>query len=104
MIIRPGQAAAPDHTETRRGRARRRIGGKSPRPRAGRVALPLPEPPPEAAELAIEILPPELAAVRALLPPDFDLPLDILAAMVLPTVPLANATSTVWSYLLDPVF
>jgi hypothetical protein len=62
----------------------------------------LPEPPPGAAESAIDILPPELAAVRRLLPPDFDLPLEILAAMVLPAVPLANATLTVWSYLLDP--
>jgi Transposase DDE domain len=104
MVIRPGKATAPEHTDAQRGPTRRRIGGKSPRRPTRRVALPLPEPPAKAAESAIGILPPELAAVRKLLPPDFDLPLDILAAMVLPTVPLANATLTVWSYLLDPVF
>ena len=79
----------------------------APRPdRAGRlrVALPLPEPPPKAAELPVDILPPELALVRKLLPPDFQLPPDVLAAMVLPTVPLANATLTTWSYLLHPQF
>ncbi len=104
MVIRPSEVAAPENADTQRGRARRRSGGKSPRRPTRRVALPLPEPPAKAAESAIDILPPELAAVRKLLPPDFDLPLDILAAMVLPTVPLANATLTVWSYLLDPVF
>lgn len=104
MVIRPREAAAPEHTDTPRGPARRRIGGKPPRPHGGRVALPLPEPPPKAAESAIDILPPELAAVRRLLPPDLDLPLDILAALVLPSVPLANATLTAWSYLLDPAF
>jgi Transposase DDE domain len=104
MVIRPSNATAPPSIDTRRGPARRRIGGKSPRPRTTRAALPLPEPPPKAAELALDILPPELAAVRKTLPPDFDLPLHILAAMVLPSVPLANATLTVWSYLLDPAF
>jgi hypothetical protein len=64
----------------------------------------LPEPPPKAAELPVDILPPELARVRVLLPPDFQLPPEVLAAMVLPTVPLANATLTTWSYLLHPEF
>jgi hypothetical protein len=64
----------------------------------------LPQPPPQAIESAIDILPPELAAVRKLLPPDCRLPLDVLAAMVLPTVPLANAALTAWSHLLDPAF
>jgi hypothetical protein len=104
MVIRPSKAAAPEHADPQRRRTRRRIGGKSPRPRTHRVVLPLPEPPPKAVQLDVDILPPELAAVRKVLPPDFELPLDILAAMVLPTVPLANATLTVWSYLLDPGF
>jgi hypothetical protein len=64
----------------------------------------LPEPPPKAAELPIDILPPELALVRKLLPPDFQLPPEVLAAMVLPSVPLANAALTLWAYLLDAEF
>ena len=104
MVLPPVKSAAAEPADVRRGRARRRIGDRSPRPRSHRVALPLPEPPPKALEAAIDILPPELAAVRKLLPPDFDLPLDVLAAMVLPSVPLANAILTVWSYLLDPAF
>jgi len=64
----------------------------------------LPEPPPKAAELPIDILPPELATVRKLLPPDFQLPPEVLAAVVLPRVPLANATLTLWAYLLHPAF
>jgi hypothetical protein len=104
MIIRPSEAGASDRIGTRRGPARRRIGGKSPRPRTRRTALPLPEPPPRAVELPIDILPPALAAVRQALPPDFDLPPDVLAAMVLPSVPLANAILTAWSYSLDPAF
>jgi hypothetical protein len=59
---------------------------------------------PEAAEWPVDILPPELALVRKLLPPDFRLPPEVLAAMVLPSVPLANATLTTWSYLLHPEF
>lgn len=104
MIIPPHRAATQDRTHAQRGRAKHRI-DSTVRPRqTTRVALPLPEPPPEAAELPIDILPPELAPVRELLPPDFRLPPEVLAAMVLPTVPLANATLTVWAYLLHPEF
>jgi Transposase DDE domain len=104
MVIPPRTAATPDRTDTRRGRARPRIGSAARPRRTTRVALPLPEPPPKAAELPVDILPPELALVRALLPPDFQLPPEVLAAMVLPSVPLANATLTTWSYLLHPQF
>jgi hypothetical protein len=82
----------------------RRIGAKPGSRRPPRVAPPLPRLTPEATEAAISILPPELAAVRELLPPDFELPPDVLAAMVLPRVPLANAALTAWSYLLRPEF
>lgn len=64
----------------------------------------MPDPPPEAAALPESILPPELALVRQQLPPDFQLPPEVLAAVVLPSVPLANATLTLWSYLLDDEF
>ena len=104
MVIPPRTTATPERTRVHNGRAKRRIGSTArPRP-ATRVALPLPEPPPKAAELPIDILPPELALVRKLLPPDFQLPPEVLAAMVLPSVPLANATLTLWSYLLHPEF
>jgi hypothetical protein len=66
------------------------------------MAPPLIELTPEQAAAAIDLLPPELAALRRRLPADFALPLDVLAAMVLPRVPLANAALTGWSYLLRP--
>src|SRR4051812_24117647 len=104
MVILPATAAAPERTQPQRGRARRRIGSTSRPHRTARVALPLPELPPQATGLPNDILPPELALVRKLLPPDFELPPDVLAAMILPSVPLANATLTLWAYLLDTEF
>jgi hypothetical protein len=104
MVIPPRTAATPGRSDTHGGRAKRHIGSKARPRRTTRVALPLPEPPPRAAEWPVDILPPELALVRKLLPPDFQLPPDVLAAMVLPSVPLANATLTLWSYLLHPQF
>lgn len=104
MVIPPRTAAAQDHTNALCSPAKRRIGSAARPPRTTRVALPLPQPPPKAAELPIDILPPALALVRKLLPPDFQLPPEVLAAMVLPTVPLANAALTVWAHLLHPEF
>jgi hypothetical protein len=52
------------------------------------------------AVLPISILPPELAALLKVLPPE--LPPEILAGVVLPRVPLANAILTAWAYLLQP--
>ena len=98
MVI-PPVGAVPARPTTPRG-----TGAKPGSRRPPRVALPLPQLTLEATELAISILPPELAAVRKLLPPDCDLPGDVLAAMVLPRVPLANAALTAWSYLLRPEF
>jgi hypothetical protein len=98
MIIPPAGAAPAKPT------TKRRIGAKPGSRRRPRVAPPLPQPTPEATAAAIAILPPELAAVRKLLPPDYELPWDVLAAMVLPRVPLADATLTAWSYLLRPEF
>src|SRR5262249_38455841 len=96
MVI-PPDGAAPARPATKR-----RIGAKSGSRRPPQVAPPLPQLTSEATAAAIAILPPEPAAVRTLLPPDCELPWDVLAAMVLPRVPLANAALTAWSYLLRP--
>src|SRR5689334_13649032 len=96
MVI-PPDGAAPARPTTKR-----RIGAQPGSHRPPRVAPPLPQLTTEATASVIAILPPELAAVRKLLPADCELPLDVLAAMVLPRVPLANAALTAWSYLLQP--
>src|SRR4051794_1064482 len=69
--------------------------GRRSRPRA-----PLLEDPPVQAVLPVSIFPPELAVLLKVLPPD--LPPEILAGIVLPRVPLANAILTAWAYLLRP--
>jgi hypothetical protein len=98
MVLPPHQAGSHERPKERR------IGAK-PRPRRSpRIAPPLPVVPPEQTELAISILPPELAALRSRLPADLELPPEILAAMILPRVPLANAALTAWSYLFQPEF
>jgi hypothetical protein len=96
MVIPPDRAAPTRPT------IQRRIGAKPGSRRPPRVTPPLPQLTPEATEAAIAILPPELAAVRKLLPPDYELPWDVLAAMVSPRVPLAHAALTAWSYRLRP--
>jgi hypothetical protein len=96
MVI-PPDGAAPARPTTKR-----RIGAQPGSHRPPRVAPPLPQLTTEATASVIAILPPELAAVRKLLPADCELPLDVLAAMVLPRVPRANAALTAWSYLLQP--
>jgi hypothetical protein len=45
-----------------------------------------------------------LAAVYHGLPADFQLPPEVLATRVLPSTPLANATLTLWAYLLSETF
>jgi Transposase DDE domain len=98
MIIPPAGAVPLDRTKKRRIPAKPKPGSRP----APRMAPPLIEPTPEQAEAAISILPPELAALRRRLPADVELPLDLLATLVLPRVPLANAALTAWSYLLSP--
>src|SRR4051794_18527806 len=98
MVLPPRESRPPETPK------QRRIGAK-PRPRRSpRIAPPLPGVPPEETELAIRILPPELAALRNRLPADIELPPEVLAAMILPRVPLANAVLTAWSYLFQPEF
>jgi hypothetical protein len=98
MILPPRSASPQEPAKKRRIGAKRR-----PRP-VPRIVLPLPKMTPDEIESAISVLPPELAALRKRLPADFELPPEILAAMVLPRIPLANAALTVWSYLFQPEF
>jgi hypothetical protein len=74
----------------------RRIGAKP----GSRTRPPLPEDPPGQAVLPISVFPPELAVMLKALPPE--VPPEILAGIVLPRVPLANAILTAWAYLLRP--
>jgi Transposase DDE domain len=82
-------------------RMRRRIkAGSVSRPQR-RVKPLIPDPPPRDAELPVDVLPPEVAALLAALPPGQELPLELLAPFVLQRTPLANATLTAWSYILN---
>jgi Transposase DDE domain len=98
MVIPPRAAAPPAPTP------KRRIGAKTRRRPPPRIVLPLPEVSSKGFDSAIRVLPPELAALLSRLPSDVELPPEILAAMVLPRVPLANAALTAWAYLLRPEF
>jgi Transposase DDE domain len=98
-MVLPPRPASPQDTPKKR-----RIGAKPRPPRSPRIAPPLPELPTGEAEWAISILPPELAALRSRLPAEVELPTELLAAMILPRVPLANAALTAWSYLFQPQF
>src|SRR5271157_91954 len=80
---------------TRPSAKRRR--GSSPRPRP-----PIPLEPSTMTELPIPILPPALHALLEALPPGLTLPWELLGPMVLQRTPLANATLSLWSYLLKP--
>jgi len=85
-------------------RTKRCIGAtprSNPRPS---IKPPIPEPPPKKTQLPIDVLPPEVAALLAAMPPDQELPLEILAPFVLQRVPLANACLTAWSYMLNSEF
>jgi hypothetical protein len=64
--------------------------------------VPIPAPTESAPAVAASILPPALHALLEALPPDARLPLELLAPLVVQRVPLANATLTLWAYLLKP--
>jgi hypothetical protein len=98
-MVLPSHPSSPDKP------GKTRTIGAPPKPTAPRsIRPPLPPPPIDQAELAIAVLPPDLAALRQQLPADLDLPLDVLATIVIPRVPRANAFLTAWSYLLQPDF
>lgn len=98
-MVPPPRQVSPQETPKKR-----RIGAKPRPPRSPRIVPPLLDVSPEQTALAISLLPPELAALRSRLPADLELPPEILAAMILPRVPLANAVLTAWSYLFQPEF
>lgn len=52
--------------------------------------------------VAASILPPVLHTLLLALSPEARLPLEALAPLVVPRTPLANATLTLWAYLLKP--
>jgi hypothetical protein len=92
MVI-PPVSTAP--TKTPKPRRIASTPGRRPRPRP-----PLPEKPALQTALPIRILPPELAILLKALPPE--VPPEVLAGIVLPRVPLANAVLSAWAYLLKP--
>ena len=73
---------------------------------AGRPTSPRPCPHPGRARAAptalVSILPPALQALLEALPPEAHLPLEVLAPLVVERTPLANATLSLWAYLLKP--
>jgi hypothetical protein len=66
------------------------------------VPVPIRLEPEGAPTVAPWILPPSLHALLEALPPEARLPLEALAPLVVQRVPLANATLTLWAYLLKP--
>ena len=94
MVIPPTKTAAPSRSTTRR---------RGSRPdRRPRVPVPIPVEPEAAPTVAASILPPALHTLLLALPPEARLPLEALAPLVVQRTPLANATLTLWAYLLKP--
>src|SRR5262249_39151055 len=94
MIIPPTKAASP-----RRPAPARRGSRPGRRPR---VPVPIPVEPESAPTAPASILPPALQALLRALPPEAQLPLERLAPLVVERTPLANATLSLWAYLLEP--
>jgi hypothetical protein len=90
MVI-PPVTTAP----TKPSAKRRRDSNRRPRP-------PVPPEPSKVIELPVSILPPALQALLEALPAGLTLPWELLGPMVLQRTPLANATLSLWSYLLKP--
>src|SRR5689334_15739770 len=94
MIIPPTQTAP-----RRRSAPARRGSRPGRRPRA---PVPIPVEPEPTPTLPASILPPALHALLKALPAEAQLPLELLAALVVRRTPLANATLSLWAYLLKP--
>jgi hypothetical protein len=77
---------------------RRRLESKPRR----RPRVPVPPEPRATTPLPLSILPAPLRALLEALPPEAHLPLEVLAPLVVERTPLADATLTLWSYLLQP--
>lgn len=94
MILPPTQAASPRRSVPPRQGSR---AGRRPR-----VPVPIPVEPEAAPTALASILPPALQALLKALPPEAHLPLELLAPLVVERTPLANATLSLWAYLLSP--
>ena len=95
MVIPPTKTAPPSPVHPPTTRARRPD-------RRPRVPVPIPVEPEAPPAVAASILPPALHALLMALPPEARLPLEVLAPLVVQRTPLANATLTLWAYLLKP--
>lgn len=85
--------------------SRRRGAPARHRSRAGRrprVPVPIPVEPESTPTVPASILPPALQALLEAMPPEAHLPLELLAPLVVERTPLANATLSLWAYLLKP--
>ena len=92
MVIPPTAPASPRTTP-------RRPLGSQPR---RRPRVPVPPEPKGTTVLPVSILPPALLALLEALPPEAHLPLELLAPLVVQRTPLADATLSLWAYLLKP--
>ena len=92
MVIPPRTSDVTRTTTTRRSNLKARPRSRPPVP---------PEPPPMTS-LPVSILPPALHALLEVLPPGVTLPLELLGPIAVQRTPLANATLSLWSYLLQP--
>src|SRR4051794_24192547 len=92
MVIPPTKPASARKSQNARRRSR-----------SGRRArVPVPVQIESAPAVAASILPPALHTLLLALPPEARLPLEVLAPLVVQRTPLANATLTLWAYLLKP--
>jgi hypothetical protein len=92
MVILPTKTVSSNSPSKRRRDVRPR-----PRPRP-----PLPLEPLTRLVLPISVIPEALLAARSAVPDGVDLDLAMLAPIVLQKLPLAHATLSLWSYLLQP--
>ncbi len=92
MVIPPTAPASPRTTP------RRRLGSQPRR----RPRVPVPPEPKGTTVLPVSILPPALLVLLEALPPEAHLPLELLAPLVVQRTPLADATLSLWAYLLKP--
>src|SRR5690348_16773541 len=94
MIIPPTKAASPRRS------ALARLGSRAGR--RPRVPVPIPIEPESVPTAPASILPPALQALLRALPPEAQLPLELLAPLVVERTPLAGAALSLWAYLLKP--
>ncbi len=94
MVLPPTKAASFERSD--------RIGRRSPSCRRARVPVPVRIDSQRSGMVAAEIFPSDLYKLLEALPPEARLPLESLAPLVVARTPLANATLTLWAYLLKP--